>query len=246
MPGASGSVLGKVAAEMDVVEDISRSITNNDPPPWYPIGFLELRADLFIRTDRQREAFDLAHRALDLARTTCEDIIPETGRALADHLLRTDHPDEALPLLADIEPEAVSRGMLKELARIRAARVLALVLRNEPPTAIEPAMTALREALETPAPPASRPRPCRLRHPPPPATTLPDPLALATETHTLFVEMPMPAKEARSLELAGDVLAARGDTFAAKRRYLTAKGILERRGLGLRLPLLSSKIERLG
>jgi hypothetical protein len=80
----------------------------------------------------------------------------------------------------------------------------------------------------------------------PPAATLPDPLALATETHTLFVEMPMPAKEARSLELAGDVLAARGKPDDARRRYLTAKGILERRGLGLRLPLLASKIERLG
>lgn len=56
----------------------------------------------------------------------------------------------------------------------------------------------------------------------------------------------MPAKEARSLEVSGDVLAARGKVAEARRRYLTAKGILERRGLDLRVPLLISKIEALG
>lgn len=58
--------------------------------------------------------------------------------------------------------------------------------------------------------------------------------------------MPMPANEARSLELAGDVLAARGKPAESKRRYLMAQGILERRGLGPRLPLLETKIEQLG
>jgi len=56
----------------------------------------------------------------------------------------------------------------------------------------------------------------------------------------------MPANEARSLELAGDVLAARGKPAESKRRYLMAQGILERRGLGPRLPLLETKIEQLG
>jgi tetratricopeptide (TPR) repeat protein len=241
-----GYALHKVAAELEVEEDVSRAITNNDPPPWYPIRFLGYRAALLIRTDRRAEALDLARRALDLARATYPDLIPETGRALADHLLRAGNPDEALPLLAGIEPEAVSRGMLKELARIRAARVLAFVLLNEPPTAVDPAIAALREALESTGAPRIRAEilqelAIRL----PPATMLPDPLALASETHALFVEMPMPAKEARSLELAGDVLAARGKPADARRRYLTARGILERRGLGLRLPLLAAKIEKL-
>jgi hypothetical protein len=38
----------------------------------------------------------------------------------------------------------------------------------------------------------------------------------------------------------------RSEPADAKRRYLTAQGILERRGLGLRLPLIASKIARLG
>ena len=240
-------MLHKVAAELEVAEDVSRSLSNNDPPPWYPIWFLSYRADLLIRTDRHAEALTLARRALDLAHTTCEDLIPETGRTLADHFLRTGNADEALPLLADVEPEAISRGMLKELARIRAARVLALVLRNEPPSAVEPAMAALREALESTGAPRIKAETLQeLAIRLPPATTLPDPLALASETHTLFVEMPMPAKEARSLELAGDVLAARGKPADARRRYLTAHGILERRGLGLRIPLITTKIQRLG
>lgn len=241
-----GAMLLKVAAELEVEEDVCRAITSNDPPPWYAIWFLSYRAAILIRTERQAEALSLARGALSLARTTCEDLIPETGRTLADHLLRAASPNEALSLLVEIEPEAASRGMLEELARVLAARVLALVLRYEPPSAIEPAVAALREALESTGAPRIKAEilqelAIRL----PSAATLPDPLALAAETHTLFVEMPMPVKEARSLELAGDVLAARGKPDEARRRYLTAKGILERRGLGLRLPLVTSKLERL-
>ncbi len=172
----SDAILHKVAAELEVAEDISCSLTNNDPPPWYPISLLSYRASLLIRTDRHAEALTLARRALDLARTTCEDLIPETGRTLADHLLRTGHPDEALPLLADVEPEAISRGMLKELARIRAARVLALVLRSEPPSAVEPAMAALREALESTGAPRIKAETLQeLAIRLPPAATLPIP-----------------------------------------------------------------------
>jgi hypothetical protein len=232
--------------EIDVAEDVSRALTGNNPPPWYPIRFLGFRTTLLMRTEQRDDALALARRALDLARTTYPDLIPEAGRALANHLLRAGKPDEALPVLAEVEPEAVSRGMLKELGRIRAARVLALVLRNEPPAAVEPAMAALREALESTGAPRIKAETLQeLAIRLPPDTTLPDPLALATETHALFVEMPMPAEEARSLELAGDILAARGKPADAKRRYLTARGILERRGLGLRLPLLASKIDRL-
>ena len=238
--------LKDIAAEVERAQGASLDITGSSPPPWYSIRFLGYRASILIRGPQHTEALTLDRRALALARTTCEDLIPETGRTLADHLLRTGNPDEALPLLAEIEPEAISRGMLKELARIRAARVLALVLRNEPSSAIEPAMAALREALEsTGAPRIKAETLLELAIRLPPATTLPDPLALASETHTLFVEMPMPAKEARSLELAGDVLAARGQLADARRRYLTARAILDRRGLELRLPALTTKLDRL-
>ena len=56
--------------------------------------------------------------------------------------------------------------------------------------------------------------------------------------------MPIPAQEARCLEAMGDVLAARGDPAAARARYLEAKGICERFGLGLRVPLLDTKLAR--
>lgn len=223
-----------------------------DSLPWYRIRLLEHRADLLIRTERRAEALDLARRALELARSTCEDLIPETGRALSDHLLRAVStgeatPGEALSVLTSVEPEAEPRGMLKELAQIRAARVLALVLQGEPPALVEPPMAALREALERTGAPRIKAETLQdLAIRLPPETTVPDPLALAGETLALFVEMPMPAKEARSLEVSGDVLAARGKVAEARRRYLTAKGILERRGLDLRVPLLISKIEALG
>lgn len=248
---ADGPPIEKLCADLDVAEDVSRTLTDNDPPPWYTIRFLVLRANLLVRTDRRTAAIDLARRAVDLARTTCEDLIPETGRILADHLLRAATtgeatPADALAVLASVEPEAEARGFLKELVRIRAARVLAFVLAGEPPAVIEPAMAALREALEhTGAPRIKADTLLDLAIRLPPETTVPDPLAIATETHALFVEMPMPAKEARSLELAGDVLAARGKTPEARRRYVTAKSILERRGLNLRVPLLTSKIEGL-
>jgi predicted negative regulator of RcsB-dependent stress response len=57
--------------------------------------------------------------------------------------------------------------------------------------------------------------------------------------------MPMPAEEARCLEIMGDVLLARGHADEAKRRYLTARARLQRYGLGLRLPLLGRKIDAL-
>ena len=212
----------------------------------YAIRLFEIRAEVLIRTERAPEALEIARRGFDLARTICADLIPEGGRELADHLLRVSKPDDALAVLAEVEPQAADRGMLKELARIRAARVLALVLLNQSPDVIKPAMTALREALEsTGAPRIKAETLLELAIRLPPTTTLPDPLAIATEIHALFVEMPIPAKEARSLELAGDVLAARGKPAEAKRRYVMAHGILERRGLGLRLPLLQTKITQL-
>ena len=241
------AALESIAVELEIAEDVSGSLTDHHPFPWFTIHLLAVRAAILIRTTHCSEALEFARRALDIARTACTDLIPECGRVLADYHLRTGNPDDALPVLAEVEPEAEGRGMLKELARIRAARVLALVLLSQPPGSVELAMKALRVALEsTGAPRIKANTLLELAIRLPPATTLPDPLALATETHALFVEMPIPAKEARSLELAGDILVARGKPADAKRRYIMAHGILERRGLGLRLPLLQTKIAQLG
>lgn len=239
--------LGAADRDLEVAEEVSRSLLGSALLPWYPIRLLGFRADVLIRTEAHAKALDLARRALDLARATCPDLIPECGRGLAERLLRIGKAEDALQVLAEVEPEAVLRGMLRDLARIRAARVLALVLLDQLSDAIEPVITALREVLEsTGAPRIKAETLLELAIRLPPATTLPDPLALATETHALFVEMPIPAKEARSLELAGDILAARGKPVEAKRRYVLAQGILERRGLGLRLPWLKSKLKQLG
>ena len=239
-------MIAKIAIELEVAEEVSRTFTGNEQLSWGTIRFLDLRAAVLDRTNSYSEAFILAQRAFDLARSTCTELMSECGRILAHHFFRIVKYEDALSILAEVEPVAVGFGMLGEVAHIRAARVLALVLSNRPSITIEPAMTALREALEsTSAPRIKAEILLNLAIRLPPTTTLPDPLALASETHALFVEMPMPAKEARSLELAGDVLAARGKPAEAKRRYLMAQGILERRGMGLRLPLLATKIEQL-
>ncbi|MFT3775605.1 MAG: hypothetical protein QM820_60430 [Minicystis sp.] len=243
--GAEG--VQKIAAELSVAEDLARSITGDDPPPWHAIRSLCFRADLLVRVDRGPEALGLARRALDLAGTTCPDLVPEVGRALADHLLRAQRAEVARGVLDEIEGQASARGMLRELGRIRAARVLALARRGAPAAAIEPALAALREALDrTRAPRIKAETLLDLAVRLPPESAAPDAFALAGEAHTLFVEMPVPARDARSLELLGDVLAARGKPAEARRRYLTARGLLDRRGLGLRLPLLDAKIEGLG
>ncbi|APR85519.1 exonuclease SbcC [Minicystis rosea] len=237
----------RIAAELAVAADVSPCLIGDDPPAWCTIRSLGCRAALLARADRGPEALGIAQRALDLAGATYPDLVPEAGRVVADQLLGARKPDAAFDVLAAIEPEASRRGMLKELGRLRAARVLALVLRDEPPAAVERALAALRETLEsTRAPRIKAETLLELAIRLPPGGTLPDPLALAGETLTSFVEMPMPAREARSLELIGDILAARGKPADAARRHRMAHHILERRGLGLRLPLISAKIARLG
>jgi tetratricopeptide (TPR) repeat protein len=231
-------------AEFDVAQAILLSLSGPDGPRWYPIQLLILRARVLALTpETLPQALDLDRQALQLARSTYPDLLLETGRSYADHLLRAATPDDALSVIADIEPYAAQNGFLKERARLLALRVLALVLRSDAPASIEPHLTALRAALAATASPritAETLRDLAIRLPP--ATTTPDPLALAEEIHPLFVAMPMPAEDARCLELMGDVLLARGRPDDAKRRYLTARARLQRYGLGLRLPLLDRKI----
>ena len=235
-------------AELDAVRDAIQVIAGADGPLWYPIQLLTLRARLLAVTPAMlNQAVDSSRQALDKARSTYPDLIPECGSLLGEHLIQTGRIDDALVTLDEAEEEAEARGFLKELARIRSARVCALVLKGETSAAIEPHVAALRESLaatDSPRITAETLRDLALKLPPLSAT--PDPLSLAEEAHGLFVAMPMPDEESLCLEAMGDILLARGRAPEAKRRYVTARARLERHGLGLRLPLLSRKIDALG
>ncbi|WP_437831555.1 hypothetical protein [Sorangium sp. So ce1153] len=240
--------LDAVQVELDAVRDAVQVIAGIDGPPWYPIQFLTLRARLLAVTPgKLDQAADYSTQALDKARSTYPDLIPECGRLLGEHLIQAGRLDDALTTLAETERKAEAGGFLKELAQIRSARVRALVLKGEASAAIEPHLAALRESLaatDSPRITAETLRDLALKLPP--LSAIPDPLSLAEEAHALFVSMPMPAEESRCLEAMGDILLARGRAPEARRRYVTARARLERHGLGLRLPLLSRKIDALG
>ncbi|MGK3988053.1 hypothetical protein WME99_33730 [Sorangium sp. So ce136] len=241
-------VLADILIESDAVRDAVQVIAGADGPPWYPIRFLTLRARLLAITPGMLDqAADSSAQALDKARAIYPELVPECGRLLSEHLIQAGRPDNALATLDSIEKDAESRGFLKELARIRAARIRALVLKGEAPAVITPHVAALRESLAATGSPritAETLRDLALNLPPCSAT--PDPLSLTEEAHGLFVSMPMPAEESRCLEAMGDILLARGRAAEAKRRYVAARARLERHRLGLRLPLLSRKIDALG
>ncbi|HTN92072.1 MAG TPA: hypothetical protein VL242_50730, partial [Sorangium sp.] len=231
--------------ELDAARDAVHAINDADGPPWYPISFLMLRARLLAPTPGMvDQAVDSSAQALDNARAVYPDLIPECGRLLGELLVQAGRLDDALATLDKTEKEAETRRFLKELARIRAARLHAFVLKGEAPAVIEPHVLALRESLaatDSPRITAETLRDLALKLPPLSATA--DPLSLAEEAHALFVSMPMPAEESRCLEAIGDILLARGRAPEARRRYVTARARLERHGLGLRLPLLSRKID---
>jgi hypothetical protein len=228
-------------AEIDVAEDVALSIARDDPP-WYTILFPGLRAELLsLLPDRLPEAITLATDALERARTLWPDAAPMHARMLVAHLVRAARLDEARAALALAIPEADAQRHLRELARLRALEVAVLVRTASPVPAIDAAVRALRATLdETDAPRIAADTLLELAQLLPPASSHPDPLALLDEAGELFAEMPIPEREARTLEATGDVLAARGDA-TAQRRYLEAKALCERYGLGLRVPLLTRK-----
>ena len=237
--------LRRAAAELEVAQDVSAAMVGPDGPLWFSIKFFKGRANLVAQDSaRLEQALRLGRQALTAARLTYPDLIPESGRALSDHLVGAGQLDEALSLLDEIEPEAASRGILIEVAHIRAIRLIAVIKRGDDAPAIAPHVIALREALEAMGSPRKSAEILRdLAISLPRTAIMPDPIALAEEAHILFVAMPMPAAEARCLEAMGDILIARGKWSEAKRRYLMAKARLDHYGLGLRVPLLVRKIE---
>lgn len=236
--------LDRAMADLQAGERDSLALTGPEPPPWYPITFRSLRASIRALTPTcLSEAAVLAREAFELARATCPDLVPLCGRQLADHLLSSKQTDQAIAILHVVENEAVQRGLLEELAHIRAVQVLALVQQGSSDEALDERLRALRAALEsTDSPRITAETLLTLARHLPPTCTRPDVLALAEEAQVAFFEMPMPAEEARAIEVAGDALLARGHPEEARRRYAAAKARLERFGLALRIPLLERKL----
>lgn len=244
----SAADIASAQAELEVGEDLIASITGPDAPPWYRLRLLSLHARLSALAPATiTEALDLDRDAQRLAAETYPDLLPEIGCTRTDHLLRAGKWDEVLAVVAEVDPYAVANGYLRERARLLAARLLALVQRGDPPDTLAPHLAALRDACAATTSRRITAETLRdLAKRLPPACTTPDPYALAEEAALLFVAMPIPAEDARCQEIMGDVLAARGKPEEAKRRYQTARARLERYGLGLRLPLLTRKIDALG
>lgn len=244
----SQTELDLVQSDVDLAADLILSIAGPSGPAWYPIQTQTLRALVrSLAPDKLAHALTLGREAVDLARRTYPDLLPETGRILVEHLLLANQPDEALSVIAEVEPLALETGYLKERARLLANRIRALVQKNEPASTITPHIVAFREALAaTDSKRITAETLLELARRLPAAATTPDPFDLADEAHRLFLAMPMPAQEARCLEVMGDVLVARGRPDEAKTRYRTARARLERYGLGLRLPKINEKIEKLG
>lgn len=234
-------------AELEVAQDISISLCPNDDPPWYTILYPGLRADvLSLRPDRLPDAIALTSTAVERARAVWPDAAPMHARMLIGHLVTAGRLDEARAALAVAEPEAEGQRHLRELARLRALAVTVLVRTSAPRADIDAKLAALRGTLdETGAPRIAAEALLELSLLLPPETKHPEPLDLLDEAHALFVEMPIPAQEARCLEAMGDILSARGDLEEARRRYLAAKGTYERYDLGLRLPQLTKKLDAL-
>lgn len=233
-----------VKSLLDEAHIASRKITGVDEPPWYEIEFLTLRGQIrALDASCHPEANSLFRAALEQARVHYPDLVPRCVRYLASHLLTSNQPEEALSLIRDVEPEASAKGMLRELSNLRAIRVRALVLLKRSVPEIDEAMLALRSAVDSmDSPRGAAEVLLDLARDLPPSTTHPDILSLAEEAQLLFFEMPMPAQEARAMEIAGDALLARGRPAEAKSRYAAAKARLDRFGLLLRVPLLERKI----
>ncbi|HSN99641.1 MAG TPA: hypothetical protein VLS89_15205 [Candidatus Nanopelagicales bacterium] len=238
--------LHEAEATLATAEDVALSIASVDPP-WYPILFPALRAELLaLQPDHLDEAISLLTASLERARAVWTDAAPMHARKLVRVLLRAGRLDDVRAALAVAIPEAESQRHLKELAILQAAEVALLARTSAAPADIDAALDRLRATFD-----ASGGRRLTaetlldLALALPPEAARPDPLALLDEAHDLFLDMPMPAQEARCLEAMGDVLAARGKAPEARRRYLMAKGIYEQYGLGLRLPLLTSRLDRL-
>lgn len=238
----SPSDLAEAHVDLDVAEAAALAIAKDDPP-WYSVLYPGLQAQLAAIEGNFDKAIALFHEALARARATWQDEAPRQARQEIHCLLRAGLYQQALDALPAAIQDAEMQQDLREQALLHGARVAALSHISAPPPDIDAAIAAMRAVLdETGAPRIVAEVLLDLARLLPPSSTHPDPLEWLDEAHVVFLEMPYPKMEAACIEVMGDVLLARGDKDAARRRYLTARGTLQRFRLGLRVPILSTKI----
>jgi tetratricopeptide (TPR) repeat protein len=234
--------------EMASAEAISRAMVGTYPI-WYVILFSTLHSELLAihpHSDGLFKAISITATTLARARAACVELAPQVARLHMSYLIRAERYVEALASVSHAVSDAHREGNLRELASLQRLAVVALVRSGRDEPEILAQLTALRETLEsTGSLRIKADELLELGRALPPETTSPDPIALLEEAHALYLDMPIPGQEARSLEAMGDVLLARGKPAEAKRRFLAARRRYERYGLGLRLPLLASKLDRL-
>lgn len=221
-------------------------IAGTDGPPWYAARYLGWQAALLaLDPSTLDEAIATGQRALDHARQDYPDLHPTTACIQADALLRAGRHAEALALVIQVEPEAVSRGLLRDRARLIALRLRARVAADEP-ASIAHDLAQLREAMEAmDAPRLTAETLLELVRRLPPGTDQLDVAGLAGEAQRLFESFPMPAQASHAQEIMGDALAAHGRHDEARRRYQAARRRLEQHGLLLRVPLIDRKLAAL-
>jgi len=224
-------------------QGVAISISGDDPP-WYHALYPMLRGRILaLVPERTAEAIDLTRTALALCERVWSDAVPLLARTLTTHLIKAGRYEEALAVIERAMPQMVEERFLEELARVQAAKLACLVRTQAPTPDVDTATTSLRATLaEMDAPRITADTLLDLGLVLLHQATHPDALSLLEEARDLFADMPIVAKEARCLEAMGDIATARGKPEEARPHYHAAKGILERHGLNLRVPLLEKKL----
>lgn len=221
-----------------------------DDRPWYRVLFPAMHGEALALSEALADQGVVTMRgAYRRAMNEWPDAAPRVGRALVSALLsigaKRGTPteiDEALAVTDELLPVARSQRDLRSAAPLLAARVAGLARKGKNESAIRAEMKAFRDLLaESGAPRIAAEALLDLGRWLPARSAVPDPVALLDEAATLFARMPIPARQARCIEAAGDVLAARGGAAAADARYAEAEGLLARHDLGLALPALAAK-----
>lgn len=240
--------LGRAEIESAVValqESQSAAIAlSGDDPPWYQALYPVLRGQiLFVSPEGRIEAIESTRSALALCEGAYSDAAPMTARTLATHLVNAGRFEEAMSVIERAIPKLREELFLEDLARAQALTLVCLAVRSASRSELAIASSSLRATFnQMGAPRITADVLLDLALLLPPELHHPDPFSLLEEAHDLFSEMRIVAKEARCFEAIGDVLSARGDLLGARGRHQTAKEILERSGLLLRVPLLEKKL----
>ncbi|MFO0588324.1 MAG: hypothetical protein U0441_12320 [Polyangiaceae bacterium] len=215
-----------------------------DEVPWYRVLFGGLAADLRMLPDAGLRGDAATMLEVEWRKAVAEwpEAAPPLSRALVHALMARGRTLDAVRTLDDAIPDAIAQRHLRELARLAAARVALLVRTMEPESTVCAALDEMRLVLdEADAPRLRADTLLELAKLLPDASTQPDPVRLLEEATELYGDMPMPAMQARGLEMLGDLFRARGARRHAAMRYLAAHSLLAKHDLQLRIPLLRRK-----